>query len=289
MAGTAQPWFEAWGKTFRSGLRRLGHAALDLLLPPCCMACAAPVTRQGTLCAACFRQTPRIVAPLCHCCGVPFIHAGQGVTPHAPAGTPPGEVGGMPYATPRGALLCQRCLRAPPLYDRARAAYWYGEGSKRLILPLKYGDRTELAGPLARQMAQAGADLLAQAELLLPVPLHRLRLLARRYNQAALLARHLSRLSAVPWAPHLLRRPRRTAPLGEQGAAARAATVAGAFALAPGGAARIAGRRLLLVDDVLTTGATVSACAELLLRAGAAAVDVLAAARVPDPALLAEA
>ncbi|WP_237182623.1 ComF family protein [Roseomonas marmotae] len=239
-----------------------------MLLPPRCLCCAVVVPADGTLCGECFRKVTLIGAPLCHRCGVAFIHSGQGEP--LPGG---------------GALHCARCLGRPPEYGQARAAYLYDAGSRRLLLPLKYGDRTELAGPIARQMAHAGRELLARADLLLPVPLHRRRLLARRYNQAALLARCLSRLSGVDWVPDLLRRRRATPPLGEFGAAERAALLEDAFALAPGAAARVRGRRLVLVDDVLTSGATATACARLLLAAGARAVDVLAAARVPDRAL----
>lgn len=253
-----------------AGLRRLGGAALDMILPPRCLSCAVPVLTEGTLCGACFRGVSVIVPPLCHVCGAPFIHAGQGENLAA---------GGAP------ALACARCVERPPDYRQARAAFVYDAGSKRLLLPFKHGDRTELAGPLARQMARAGRDLLARAELILPVPLHRRRLLVRRYNQAALLARHLARMSGKPCIPDLLRRPRRTPPLGELGAVQRAIALEGAFRLRPGGEARIAGRHLLLVDDVLTSGATSNACARVLLAAGAAAVDVLAVARVPDPRL----
>jgi ComF family protein len=161
----------------------------------------------------------------------------------------------------------------------------YDAGAQRLVLPFKHGDRTELAAPLARHMARAGAALLAQADVLAPVPLHWRRLLARRYNQAALLAARLARVARKPHVPDLLRRVRHTAPLAEMGAAERAATLDGVFALSRHGAARIAGRRVLLVDDVMTSGATAEACARVLLDAGATAVDVLAAARVPDPRL----
>ncbi len=182
-------------------------------------------------------------------------------------------------------MICPSCAARPPLYDAARAALRYDAGAQRLILPLKHADRTELAAPLARHMARAGAALLARAEVVAPVPLHWRRLLARRYNQAALLSARLARMAGAAHAPDLLRRRRATPPLGERGAAERAAVLEDVFALVPRGAARIAGRRVLLVDDVMTSGATAEACTRVLLEGGAAAVDVLAAARVPDPRL----
>ncbi len=217
------------------------------------------MTVQGTLCPACFGGLSFITAPMCRRCGVPFAQAGE--------------------AGPGG--CCARCVAAPPAFGVARAALRYDEGAKRLILPLKHGGRVELALPLARQMARAGAALLAEADVLVPVPPHRLRLLARRYDQAALLARHLAGLAGLPWLPRGLRRLRRTAPLADRGAAERARVVAGAFVLGPG--APVAGRRVVLVDDVVTSGATAEACARVLLAGGAASVAVLAAARVPDP------
>jgi ComF family protein len=240
-------------------LRRLGGAALDALLPPACPTCDSPVEAQGTLCAGCWRGLHLLTAPFCRHCGVPFAHPGQG-----------GADG-----------LCPGCRDQPPAYTAARAALRYDDGAKRLILPFKHGDRTEFAAPLAAWMARAGSELLARADLIAPVPLHWRRLVARRYNQAALLASRLARLSGRPCMPDLLRRTRPTPSLGERGAAERAAVLDGAFAVR----GRVAGRRVLVVDDVMTSGATAESCARALLVAGAAAVDVLAAARVPDPRL----
>jgi ComF family protein len=228
------------------------------------------VDRQGSLCADCFRGLSFVTAPFCTRCGAPFPHEGAGL---------PGAEG----------PLCPACEARPPAFAAARAALRYDDAARRLILPFKHADRTELAGLLARHMLRAGRDLLDRAELVAPVPLHWRRLVARRYNQAALLSARLARMAGRPHAPDLLRRRRATPPLGERGAAERAAVLEGAFALSRGAARRVAGRRVLLVDDVMTSGATAGACAGLLLEAGAAAVEVLAAARVPDPRLEAEA
>jgi ComF family protein len=245
-------------------LARLGAGGLlDALLPPHCLSCDSPVLEQDAVCATCFRGLHLIVPPLCRHCGVPFEHEGQG------------EDG-----------LCPACLAAPPPFERARAAFAYNEGLARLVLPLKHGDRTELARPLARHMARAGAALLAEADLIVPVPLHRWRLFARRYNQSALLALHLGKMARRPVLPDALRRVRATPSLGSLGAEARHLAMEDAIRVAPRAPSRIAGRRLLLVDDVLTSGATAGACAAALLSAGAAQVDLLTVARVPDPRLL---
>lgn len=243
--------------------RGLGRAALDVLLPPTCVTCDAAVDAPGRLCADCFAGTSFITEPCCRRCGVPFATASEGVPER----------------------LCPSCSAQPPKYDRARAALRYDAQARRMILPLKYADRTEMASALATQMARAGATLLREADVLVPVPLHRMRLFRRRYNQAALLAVAVGRLARRPVLPDGLRRLRATQALGSKTAEARAAEMEGVIAVRPSRAARIEGARVLLIDDVLTSGATANACTAALRAVGAIGVDVLVAARVPDPRL----
>jgi ComF family protein len=244
---------------WRSAARR----ALDLLLPPRCAACDNPVDRQGQLCADCFGHTNFITAPLCARCGVPFASLEQG-----------------------GAeALCQGCRGHPPLFRTARAALRYDVQARRLILPFKHADRVELAEILAPMMLRAGAALLQRADMLVPVPLHRRRLFHRKYNQAAVLAFAVGRLAGRPVLADALIRTRRTAPLEEKSPEERSQEVAGSIAARPSRTPRLLGRSVVLIDDVMTSGATSNACAAALLAAGAAAVDVLVAARVPDPRL----
>lgn len=237
-------------------VRRLVGICLDAVLPPRCLKCGAVVDRQGGICPDCWQGLRFLSAPACACCFLPF-EFDQG----------PGA-------------LCAACVAAPPPFDRARAVLRYDEASRDLILAFKHADRTAAAPALAAWMARIGAELLAEADVIVPVPLHWSRLFARRYNQAALLALALGRLSGRPTRPDLLVRRRATAKQGHLGRLARQRNVAGAFALHPRREGDVAGRRILLVDDVVTTGATISGCARVLRRAGAAGVDVLAVARV---------
>jgi ComF family protein len=215
------------------------------------------------LCAECFRETGFITEPFCQRCGVPFSSA---------------ALGGRDR-------LCPGCQLAPPLFRRARAALRYDAQGRRLVLPFKHADRTEFAATLGPFMARAGAALLHETDLLVPVPLHRVRLFRRRYNQAALLATAISRLARRPCLLDALLRHRATGSLGEKSAAERTSEVTGAFAVRPSRAERLVGKRVLLIDDVMTSGATANACAAVLVAAGVLLVDVLVAARVPDPRL----
>ncbi len=232
--------------------------ALDLLLPPHCAACDERVATAGQLCAACFAATSFIGEPCCQRCGVAFAVAELGPT-------------------------CQACETNPPLYRQARGGLTYDAQGRRLILPFKHADKPELARVLAPHMARAGADLLRRADVLVPVPLHRRRLFQRRYNQAVLLATELGRISGVPVLRDALLRTKATASLGDSTAAEREQEVAGAFMVRPGLEPSLTGRQVLLIDDVMTSGATANACTATLLQAGAAAVDALVAARVPLP------
>ncbi len=241
-----------------SGLmRRTGRLALDALLPPRCLGCGGLVAEPGALCPTCWERIDFLTPPLCACCGTPFeLDPGSGAT-------------------------CGGCMRQPPRFRRARAVFRYDDHGKQLILRFKHADRLDMAPTLARWMARAGAELLADADVIAPVPLHWSRLFARRYNQAALLANGLAALTGVPAAPRLLARQRRTVSQGSMGRAQRLKNVRRAFSVRD--PALVDGRSVLLVDDVLTTGATVGECTRALLAAGATAVDILTVARVVRP------
>ncbi len=247
------------GRPAHPGLRPLlkgGRFLLDALLPARCFGCGLVVPAQSALCAACWSGLTFLGEPCCTRCGLPF-----------------------PFDQGKGAL-CPSCLREPPLFDSARAAVLYDAASRPLILAFKHGDRVEAARPFARWMQVAGWSSLERAELILPVPLHRWRLFRRRFNQSALLAQALAQESGLPVALDLLRRVKATASQGRLSRQARRRNLAGAFALAPGAAERLEGRHLLLVDDVMTSGATLDEASKVLRRARPTKIDVLTLARV---------
>jgi len=238
-------------------LARLGGGALDLVFPPSCLVCRKAVAAHGGLCAACWSDMGFIERPFCERLGTPFEHD---------------------YDAP--GMISLEAAAHPPVFARARAVARYdAEKARVLAHRLKYYDRLELAEPLGRWMARAGADLLADADLLAPVPLHALRLFSRRFNQSAELARVVSRESAVPAEMLALERVKQTAPQVGLTRAQRAANLSGAFRVAKDRAHLVEGRNVVLIDDVLTTGATANAAARALLRAKAARVDLLVFAR----------
>ncbi|MBO9711606.1 ComF family protein [Sphingomonas sp.] len=228
-------------------------AIAGLALPPRCPGCGDVVSADHRFCAPCWGELQFLGPPWCAHCHLPFEHdRGEGA-------------------------LCGRCIADPPPHDGVRAAVAYGDVARRVALRLKYGGRTAHAATMAKAMARLIPD---GADLLVPVPLHRWRIWSRGFNQAALIAAGLSRASGVPMAAGLLVRAKHTPVLRGLGARGRAKAVAGAFALAPGARERIKGRRVILVDDVHTSGATGDACAKLLKRSGAAEVVLLCWARV---------
>lgn len=237
-------------------LRALGGLLLDLLYPPVCLSCDAPVATADTLCPQCFRKLRPITAPLCPVLGLPFeVSLGPG-------------------------SLSAEAIADPPPFDRARSAVVYNDVARALVGKLKYGDRPELARLCARLMAQAGAELLGDDAVLVPVPLHRTRQFARRYNQSTELARMLGRLTGVPVDPAVVSRRKNTRQQVGLSGDARRRNVAGAFQTSPDITSRLRGRRVIVVDDVITTGSTVKAVTRALRSGGVERVDVLSFARV---------
>lgn len=235
---------------------RVAGAILDLVLPPRCPSCRVIVAVDGSFCADCWQALDFLTAPMCACCGLPF-----------------------PYDVGDGAL-CADCAAEPPAYDTARAAVAYNDASAALVLGLKYGDRTHLARVMAAAMARAAADALADSPLIVPVPLHTRRIRTRFFNQAALIASALGKSSNAPVGLGALVRVRDTPPSRGMSRAARFDNVRGAVRIADSTRNRLRGARVLVVDDVMTTGATVEICARILKRAGASRVDIVTFARV---------
>lgn len=248
-----------WGERLKAGprLRAFGRGLADLILPP-----VAHDSREATaaagLSADAWNRVIFLEAPVCDGCGAAF------------------EFDGGDFASDR----CAACSAQPYAFQRARAACVYDEASRGLILKYKHGDQQQFAGLFARWLGRAAADLIADADAVAPVPLHRSRLLARRFNQAAEIARPLARQAGREYLPDALIRVAATASQGGKSMRGRRLNVKTAFAVTDAGALRVRGRRILLIDDVLTTGATGEACARALMAAGARAVDLAVIARV---------
>ncbi|SDR62546.1 comF family protein [Rhizobiales bacterium GAS191] len=238
------------------GMHGLGRAVVDLVYPPACLVCYAATAEPRALCASCWGRLRLIERPYCERLGTPFsVDIGKG-------------------------LLSPAAIANPPVYERARAVARYDDVARALAHRLKYGDRLDLAATIGGWMARAGAELLAEADLIVPVPLHRRRLWARRFNQAALLADAVGRRAGKRVDAFLLARRRHTRPQVGLSRAERQSNLSGAFLVPEEAKARLADLRVLLVDDVLTTGSTADMAARALLRGGAKAVDVLVFARV---------
>jgi ComF family protein len=243
------------GSTFAATFR----LALDVALPPLCPSCREPLGDGAGLCASCWSKLSMIEPPFCARLGIPFTY------------------------DPGPGLLSMEAIAIPPTYHRARAAVRYDDVARSLVLAYKYGDHLDLAPLMGRWMARAGRELIDGADAFVPVRLHWRRLWARRFNQSAALAETISASSGVAVLHGVLKRVRATPQQVGLPKSQRADNVQGAFRVAPDGKAAVAGKRLVLIDDVLTSGATADTCARALLRAGATAVDVLVFARVVAP------
>jgi ComF family protein len=242
----------AWG-------RRFGRQVIDFLAPPKCLVCHDAVLEPASLCLSCWANLKLIDAPVCNVLGIPFAYD-QGEGAISPA-----------------------ALAEPPTWDRARAAVAYDEASRRIVHALKYRDTMEAGLLMARLMARAGQPLIGEADVIIPVPLHRFRLWGRRFNQAAFLSQQISRQFGKAYRSDVLKRNRATRSQVGLSSDERRKNVAKVFQVMPEAVGHIAGRRVLLVDDVLTTGATAGSCAAVMKKSGAAHVDVLTFALVLEP------
>ena len=244
------------------GFETAARLAVDLILPPQCLACGTRTAEPRSLCASCWHGLTFVDAPLCDRLGIPF-----------------------PYDPGEGAVSALAIARAPR-FARARGAVAFDDMSRKLVHAGKYRDRHDALDCMARMMGRAGGKLMADADLIVPVPLHWKRLWSRRYNQSAVLAQKIAGMAGKPFAPQMLKRVRATSSQVWLDERARRRNVRNAFVVPERQRGKISAKRILLVDDVLTTGATSNACAETLLKAGAAAADVLVFALVLDPAQL---
>lgn len=243
-------------KTSVGWFGRATRLVLDQLYPPCCIQCDKPTSTPDALCPACWRGLRPITDPKCPVLGLPFeVNLGEGA-------------------------LSAAAIASPPPFGRSRSAFVYNDIAAAMVSRLKYGDRPELAQFCARAMAANCVEVLDEPSVLVPVPLHRARQWQRRYNQSTELCRALSTITGLETVPLLAQRIRRTRPQVGLSRDQRTRNVAGAFSIHPDGLAMITGRKVVLVDDVITTGSTVTALTHALNRAGINHIDVISFARV---------
>ncbi|SNT72918.1 ComF family protein [Paracoccus seriniphilus] len=244
-------------------LRGALKGALNLLYPPQCPGCGDPVatasSNGGDLCPQCWRDMHFITGCFCGRCGAPLPDDGTGLRDES--------------------LLCDDCLRVDRPWRQGRAAFVYKGTGRKLVLALKHGDRPDLGPPLANWLAQVSRPLIRKGMIVAPVPLHMRRLLKRRYNQAGLISRGLAISHGAQHLPNLLRRTRHTPPQDRRSASDRFANLQDAVAVNPRLRELLQGRAVLLVDDVMASGATLSACAKALLDAGSGPISVAVLAR----------
>ena len=225
---------------------------LNFLLPPHCPICGKQIWDHHAVCGECFGKLHFISGAICQKCGKP-----------------------LPY---KEAQVCASCLKKPPIYNRAISILKYNETSKALILPFKHADNIELTPLLSQWMSRKGKDLILECDCIIPVPLHITRLFKRKYNQSALLAKSLSKIYKKEYLPSVLVRSKRTESQGHMSSTQRKQNIKNAFKIQ--NADRIKGKKVLLIDDVMTTGATINECTKVLLKAGAKSVSILTLARV---------
>lgn len=237
------------------------QALLHLVYPPQCLTCEARVTTDFGLCTACWRDTPFIVGLTCTKCGIPL----------------PGEDDAVD-------VLCDDCLIIARPWSQGRAALVYKDNARKLVLAMKHGDRIDLAKPAAQWMARVAAPMLVPGMVVAPVPLHWMRLVTRRYNQAALLSAGVARLTGLQHCPDLLQRRRSTGSQEGKSRDGRFANMAEALTVHRRRHSFVEGRHILLVDDVMTSGATLASAAEACIAAGAIGISVLVMARVAKDA-----
>jgi ComF family protein len=249
---------EGWWKP-GPRIKSVARAALDLIFPPQALD-DGPRPMAAGLSAEAWSRITFLDDPVCDGCETPFE-----------------------YAQGDGAR-CAACMARPRAFSRARAACLYDENSSGPILQLKHADRTDLAPLFAHWLSRAARDLLAQADAVTPVPLHRTRILRRRYNQSAEIARPLARLHGLAYLPDAISRTRATETQGGKSGSGRRRNVAAAFEVPRSRIAQVAGKRIVLIDDVMTTGTTLEGCARALLKAEAACVDVAVVSRVKEAA-----